>query len=52
VEKRVGLTPEDMFLIDDSVANVDAALEVGWRAALWTSSARLTDLISSLSRKS
>jgi putative hydrolase of the HAD superfamily len=52
VEKRVGLTPEDMFLIDDSVANVDAALEVGWRAALWTSSARLMDLISSLSRKS
>lgn len=36
IETRTGLTPEDIFFIDDNLANVLGARACGWRAALWT----------------
>lgn len=36
VQKRVGVRGEEMLLIDDSAANVEAAVKAGWRAMVWT----------------
>jgi putative hydrolase of the HAD superfamily len=36
IEARTGFRPSELFLIDDSPANVAAALARGWSAALWT----------------
>ena len=46
VEARTGFAPQEIVLIDDTEANVDAARRAGWRAFAWTGSARLTDLLS------
>lgn len=45
VEQRVGLDGPAIGFIDDSEKNVRAALERGWRAALWTPGASLDALI-------
>lgn len=36
VQAAVGLCGEEMLLIDDSRANVEAALNAGWQALHWT----------------
>ena len=36
IQAAVGLRGEEMLLIDDSRANVDAALNAGWQARHWT----------------
>jgi putative hydrolase of the HAD superfamily len=36
IQTAVGLSGEEMLLIDDSRQNVDAALLAGWRALHWT----------------
>ena len=36
VAARCGFAPEDLFFIDDKIANVDAAKALGWNAAVWT----------------
>ena len=36
VADRVALPPADLLLIDDSLRNVEAAMEAGWQARLWT----------------
>ena len=45
VEARTGFAPEELLLIDDTPANVEAARAAGWGAAHWTAGARLTDLL-------
>jgi putative hydrolase of the HAD superfamily len=35
-EARSGFAPDEIFFIDDKVANVDAAQALGWHAAVWT----------------
>lgn len=35
VEARTGLSPEALFLIDDTTQNVESARLCGWNAALW-----------------
>lgn len=36
IEARTGLRPQDLFFIDDRLANVESAVGCGWAAALWT----------------
>jgi len=38
VEKRLGVSPEQCLLIDDSKTNVDGAKALGWDAILFTDS--------------
>lgn len=45
VEAATGLDPQAIFFIDDKDANVAAARECGWTAALWTGRETLADLI-------
>lgn len=45
VEGRTGFEPHDIFFIDDRAANVDAALARGWRAALWTGTRSVRQLL-------
>ena len=45
VEARAGFEPDELFFIDDKVANVEAAQARGWHAALWTGQKRLAELI-------
>ncbi len=45
IEARTGLTPGDIFFIDDKTANIEAAQACGWKAALWTGEERLADLV-------
>jgi len=45
IEARTGFRPQDLFLIDDKVANVDGAIKSGWAAALWTGKDTLRSLI-------
>ncbi|WP_331684986.1 HAD family hydrolase [Consotaella aegiceratis] len=40
-----GHRPESLVLVDDTRANVEAALEAGWGAVLWTREKRLRDLV-------
>jgi putative hydrolase of the HAD superfamily len=42
---RTGFEPGEMLLIDDQLANVEAARAAGWRAAQWTGEYRLADLL-------
>lgn len=47
-EKVTGLTgfrPEQLLLIDDTMANVQAARELGWNAVEWTRLSTLTGLL-------
>jgi putative hydrolase of the HAD superfamily len=45
IESRTGFAPSDMFFIDDKTANVEAARERGWRAAVWTGKRCLAELM-------
>lgn len=45
IEARTGFRPNDLFLIDDKLANVQGAIERGWRSALWTGDVTLRSLI-------
>lgn len=45
IEARTGLTPEAIFFIDDNAANVAAARDCGWTAAIWTGNDTLGALI-------
>jgi FMN phosphatase YigB (HAD superfamily) len=42
VEAGLGMKPDEILFIDDTAANVDAALVRGWDAILYTSNAGLT----------
>jgi putative hydrolase of the HAD superfamily len=48
IEDRTGLAPSDIFFIDDKAANVEAAQNVGWSAALWKPEIKLDDLLSNV----
>lgn len=50
IEARTGLHPQDLFLIDDKVANVEGAVMCGWAAALWTGAETLRSLVSGRGR--
>jgi putative hydrolase of the HAD superfamily len=45
VAERVGLPPADLLLIDDAARNVEAAIEAGWQARLWTGRQRLVEVL-------
>lgn len=45
IEARTGFRPSELFLIDDSPANVAAAIARGWGAALWTGQQTLRALL-------
>lgn len=40
-----GTAAQEILLVDDTPANVEAARKAGWRAAHWMPGARLTDLL-------
>ncbi len=40
-----GSAPEDIVLVDDTKANVEAALEAGWQALHWSKGSSLLDLL-------
>ena len=42
---RTGFAPGQMLLIDDKLANVEAARAAGWGGLHWTGEARLPDLL-------
>lgn len=44
-EERSGFGPHEIFFIDDKQANVDAAHERGWAAALWSGTETLATLM-------
>jgi FMN phosphatase YigB (HAD superfamily) len=50
IEARLNVAPEGLVFIDDRQSNVDAALARGWKAALWTATARLIDLFDATTR--
>jgi HAD superfamily hydrolase (TIGR01509 family) len=37
--------PDEIVLVDDAAANVEAARTAGWRAHLWTGETRLRALL-------
>lgn len=45
VEARTGFAPAELLLLDDTLANVEAARAAGWRAAHWTGQIRLARLL-------
>ena len=45
IEARTSFEPQDLFLIDDKIANVEGAIVSGWTAALWTGYDTLQSLI-------
>ena len=45
IEARTGLTPKEVFFIDDTAVNVAAARDCGWTAAVWTGDDTLGALI-------
>jgi putative hydrolase of the HAD superfamily len=51
IEARTGFRPQDLFLIDDLIANVEAAVLSGWAAALWTGKATLRSLLPGSERR-
>lgn len=46
VEARTGFSGRELFLLDDTVSNVEAALAAGWGGALWDGTAGLLDVLS------
>ncbi|MGX5735477.1 HAD family hydrolase [Bosea thiooxidans] len=46
IELRTGFQPRDLFFIDDSPRNVEAAIARGWCAAVWDGQTSLIDLLS------
>jgi putative hydrolase of the HAD superfamily len=45
-EQRSGARPEELVLVDDTIANVEAARAASWRAVHWTQGSSLTSLLS------
>jgi putative hydrolase of the HAD superfamily len=45
VEARTGFAGDQLLLIDDTPANIEAARAAGWRALPWTGASRLPDLL-------
>jgi putative hydrolase of the HAD superfamily len=45
VEARTGFAPDELALLDDTAANVDAARAAGWRGLHWTGGTRLADIL-------
>jgi putative hydrolase of the HAD superfamily len=45
IEARTGFRPQDLFFVDDKIANVEGAIMSGWAAALWTGNETLQSLI-------
>lgn len=45
--KLSGAAPEDSLLVDDTRANVDAALDAGWRAMHWSEGSSFTKFLES-----
>jgi putative hydrolase of the HAD superfamily len=45
IEARTGFRPEALLLLDDRLANVEAAIMCGWSAALWTGKETLRSLL-------
>jgi putative hydrolase of the HAD superfamily len=45
IEERTGFLPEDLFFIDDKLANVEGARMSGWAAEVWTGRETLRSLI-------
>lgn len=45
IEQRTGFTPQQLFLIDDKIANVEGARACGWGAALWAEKSTLQSLL-------
>lgn len=45
IEARTGFRPQDLFFIDDNIANVEGAIASGWAAALWTGKDTLSSLV-------
>jgi putative hydrolase of the HAD superfamily len=45
IENRTGFQPQDLFLVDDKIANVEGAIMCGWAAALWTGKDTLRSLV-------
>jgi putative hydrolase of the HAD superfamily len=46
IEERTGFAPDELLLIDDVAANVEAARAAGWRAEQWTRDSTLRALLS------
>jgi putative hydrolase of the HAD superfamily len=45
IEARTGLAGADLLLLDDRLANVEAARIAGWKGALWDGTASLADTL-------
>jgi putative hydrolase of the HAD superfamily len=45
IEQALGEPPETLLLIDDTLENIRAARQVGWRAVHWTAPRRLSDIV-------
>ena len=45
VEARTGFAPDEMLLLDDTPANVEAARQAGWRGAVWDGSRPLAAVL-------
>ena len=45
IEARTGFRPQELFLVDDRIANVEGAVMRGWAAALWTGNDTLRSLL-------
>ncbi|WP_152013987.1 MULTISPECIES: HAD-IA family hydrolase [unclassified Bosea (in: a-proteobacteria)] len=45
IEQALGEPPEALLLIDDTVENISAARQAGWRAVHWTAPRRLGDIV-------
>lgn len=50
VERESGLNAEQIVLVDDMAANIDAARQVGWHAVHWTGSQSLAEELASLNK--
>jgi putative hydrolase of the HAD superfamily len=50
IEERSGFAPNEMFFIDDKVANVEAARHRHWRAAVWTGENTLEEFLENANR--
>lgn len=42
---KIGFEPHRILLVDDTKANIQAAIEAGWKATLWDKSEKLIDIV-------
>ena len=45
IEARTGFQAQDLYFVDDKIANVEGAIKCGWAAALWTGKEALRSLL-------